>query len=591
MGRTKNKKIIALSLLLCFGFCLVAGRVSRPAGVSAGSGYVTVLSGEEIQGGQCDGAYYANGNVSFSGDTAIFSTKNGETAKLVANTAILNYGDYGVEELFRFSSKIEIAALKNAETEETGTFSVCFGMKKLAATVGATDSFELRFTYGKTGRGADAVAIGAYAYTENGTEELIRLATVVNVAYNNAFLLNLDVSSSGEVSVGLYDWASGTAIREYPAVRISGDGRGFVGFYGAGYEEVFVSRTEVTAREYFVAQNGEVTETFTHDGVSCYNKNYLYTQSNASPLTPSRVYANDGALAIENGTSVQIDTKYEYSNYEMEMDIVYFQRRAEFTEGFSLSGKTDAEISANVVRPISCWFGIAFGMSSTALLVDSTPLYAKYLLIEGVPWGHQIQRWTEYTGPRYCLYDNNGSYNLLSLQSMKVDSAGGKGLNLWDQNFENDESFTLKFTVNDGVVALYLKLTEEADYGAPQFIYDMGNTPLGYVRIFSCGAFGLPAGGPGYVMAQNMVIDNLTFRNTDANAILLEDPGFRSNLRKKTDDYGYNTSPDEADLTYGFTVTDGGKKGCASSVSGGAGLLACTIALCFVPALKGRKRK
>ena len=589
-------------LVWMFAALLLAGLIGVPGERAyAGMSAVTVVSPSDIRDGKQSGAYLASGDVTFEDNRAVFAPiADGQSQNLIAKTSVLNGVKDGLTELFHMESTVEILALKDGTRQ--GSFSVCFGMQRLSAEVGAENSVEIRFVYGQTAAGRDAISMGVYEYAEDGANSsetcnydvLKAEAPLIGLSYNNPFCLEISARTDGGLDLIFRDSPGGTVLKEYAGLSFRGTGSGFLGFYGSGFHQVRVSDTSVGAYSYYYADNVDFTETFSHDGVDCYNKNYLYSQSTAGPFSPSRVYASEGELVIENGSGVQIDTKYEYSNFELEMDITYLQRNAAFAEGFDPAGKTSEEISNHVKTPISCWFGIAFGMSSSSLGVESTPHFTKYLLFEGIPYGEKTPRWKEYATPNYVLTDNtmrstmSDPWNNLRVQSMKQNASGGRGLNLWDSSLANDEAVRLKLCMTDGKLELYLKFVTEQDYGEPQFSYDFGYTPSGYIRIFSCGSAAMPSGGPGYAMTQNLKIDNLSLKNTDYEKVSLEDPGFESNLRDKTEDYPAPEGPDEEDLSYGFTLESSG--GCGSSAAASA-LLPGMAAIGFAAASAGRKRK
>ena len=165
----------------------------------------------------------------------------------------------------------------------------------------------------------------------------------------------------------------------------------------------------------------------------------------------------------------------------------------------------------------------------------------------------------------------------------------GMGFNLWNEEFMQGRAAQVRFTVIDGVVTLYMKFAGEQDWGQPQFEYDLGYTPSGYIRIFTYGETSVTDLGLAYNSAANFKIDNFALENKDYEGVrnLIDEPPFKTNVIAATLDYEYIDRTDPEDLLSNRLENGEAEmvaSGCSSaipavSVAGAAGLMTVS-ALC-----------
>ena len=548
----KNKRIIAAAFALAAGVALCLAPVKGAQKVSAGASTVYVASSSSILGNSINGGdFFVEGNVTASNGRAIFN-KNAAESSLITKNKVRNLENYGIDTVFKFKSTL---CFKNFA--ENGSFVISFGLDDLDYRPGAENSYSIEVTY------SDALYIGAFEYREENVKTaLYRSVKFGNLLLNSDIPFNVEVKSDGTI----YATVGSTKILT-GAKKLAVTPDGFISFTSIGKNEVELTNVEITTTKYDLPENVDYFETFDNG----YNANMFYTESEASPATPSSLSVKDGALVFANTADAYISTKYMYSNFELSFDILDIFRTAKYDE----DGK--------LIAPISNWIGIQFAMDSYKANVDTK--YATWVQLGAPPDG------IDYTKP--CnrvqrLWDNKGTWNVLKETSMN-------GFNLWDEDFINGDVVNVKLTLIDGVVSLNYRFDGDIDW-TEVLSYDMGNTVSGYIRILTWGSKSLEQKGLAYNTVGNFTIDNLSIKNMDYESVknVVAAPEYKSNLRDKTPDYNYVSSADEKDLLdYKIERNDMGSdiaasaSGCSSSVSG---VLFPALAAGIVALLKKREQ-
>lgn len=547
----KNKRIIAAAFALAAGVALCLP-VKGAQKVSAGASTVYVASSSSILGNSINGGdFFVEGNVTASNGRAIFN-KNAAESSLITKNKVRNLENYGIDTVFKFKSTLCFKSFA-----ENGSFVISFGLDDLDYRPGAGNSYSIEITY------SDALYIGAFEYREENVKTaLYRSVKFGNLLLNSDIPFNVEVKSNGTI----YATVGSTKILT-GAKRLAVTPDGFISFTSIGKNEVELTNVEITTTKYDLPENVDYFETFDNG----YNANMFYTESEASPATPSSLSVKDGALVFANTADAYISTKYMYSNFELSFDILDIFRTAKYDE----DGK--------LIAPISNWIGIQFAMDSYKANVDTK--YATWVQLGAPPDG------IDYTKP--CnrvqrLWDNKGTWNVLKATSMN-------GFNLWDEDFINGDVVNVKLTLIDGVVSLNYRFDGDIDW-TEVLSYDMGNTVSGYIRILTWGSKFLEPKGLAYNTVGNFTIDNLSIKNMDYESVknVVAAPEYKSNLRDRTPDYAYVSSADEKDLLdYKIERNDMGSdiaasaSGCSSSVSG---VLFPALAAGIVALLKKREQ-
>ncbi len=527
----KNKRIIAAAFALAAGMALCAVPVKDALKVSAGASTVYVASSSSIQGNSISGGdFFIEGNVTASNGRAVFNSNAAESS-LVTKNKVRNLEKYGIDTVFNFKSTL---CFKNFA--EGGSFVISFGLDDLDYRPGAANSYSIEVTYN------GALYIGVFEYRE----ENVKTALYRSVKFGN-LLLNSDIPFEAEVkSDGAIYATVGTTKILSGAKRLAVSPDGFISFTSTGKNEIELTDVEITTTKYDLPENVDYTETFDNG----YNANMFYSESEASPATPSSLSVKDGALVFANTADAYISTKYMYSNFELTFDILDIFRTAKYDE----EGK--------LIAPISSWIGIQFGMDSYRANIDTR--YATWLQIGQMPDDYDYTK--EDPNIRYVLWDNNGTWN--ELQNIPMSS-----FNFWDEDVVSGDIVNVKLSVIDGVLTFSASLDGDIDW-VEVLSYDMGNVKSGYVRILTWGSKSLDSRGLAYNRIGNFTIDNLSIKNMDYAAAknVVDAPEYKSNLRERTSDYAYVSSADEKDLLDSKIERNdmGGSaaSGCSSSISG-----------------------
>ncbi len=549
----KNKRIIAAAFALAAGVALCLAPVKGAQKVSAGASTVYVASSSSILGNSINGGdFFKEGNVTASNGRAIFN-KNAAESSLITKNKVRNLENYGIDTVFKFKSTLCFKSFA-----ENGSFVMSFGLDDLDYRPGAGNSYSIEITY------SDALYIGAFEYREENVKSaLYRSVKFGNLLLNSDIPFNVEVKSDGTI----YATVGSTKILT-GAKRLAVTPDGFISFTSIGKNEVELTNVEITTTKYDLPENVDYLETFDNG----YNANMFYTESEASPATPSSLSVKDGALVFANTADAYISTKYMYSNFELSFDILDIFRTAKYDE----DGK--------LIAPISSWIGIQFAMDSYRANIDTK--YATFLQIGQMPDDYNYTK--EDPNIRYVLWANNGSWNALLTPSMS-------GFNFWDEDFVSGDVVNVKLTVIDGVLKFSARLDGDIDW-TEIISYDMGNVKTGYIRIMTWGGKSLDPRGLAYNRIGNFTIDNLSIKNMDYESVknVVAAPEYKSNLRDKTPDYNYVSSADEKDLLgYKIERNDMGSdiaasaSGCSSSVSG---VLFPALAAGIVALLKKREQ-
>ena len=554
MGSMK-KTAIFLSVLLAAVLAAGSG-----IAVSAGQSESYVVTETSVSDGHINtGTFRVHGDVTAEGSTILFNGGESES-DLIAAGRVDNFAEYGVEDLF-------IASLDLTFTDmaEGGKFSILFGMESLRTGIGDAGTIQLLFEE-EGGR----IFFTAYEYL---ADDVFRILydrrQVSGLAEGDTAALELFVNTQKQVTFIV----DGDTLLDETQLR-SNDGAGFVGLFSEGTNKLSVQNYSITAYTYDTPENPDYLETFDNDA---YNANMFYSESKASPLSPSYLTAEDGQLVFSNTAGAFFSTRYQYSNFVLEFDITDLQRTAEKDAG------------GNITALISGWFGIGFGCDDYNEIADTTVQQGSWLQFEGTQDG--ADHTVPCASPRYILYDNDfastGKYNPLVAQGMKF--------NPWSSEAEG-KIINVRFSVLDGIVSLYLKYEGES-WGTPELTYDMGYTPSGYVRIFQWGETGTRTEGIAYNQIGNFAIDNFSISNADYEDVKqsIEAPEFKTNVIANTPDFDYDTKPDAGDLIgdrleNGDPVRVGEGGGCSSVLFGGSAAGAAVLAAAAAFGLR-RKRK
>lgn len=556
----KKYKLLIAAAAVAVG---VAGAGLLPNAVTAkaGSSEVYIASSTSIDDTSINsGDFLTTGKVAAENGKAKFNTLS-EKEKLTTKTKAFNLKEYGVTTLLDFSSTLNFSSFA-----EDGNFSMAFGLNNLKNETGAEDSFAVKVNYDSASK---KFSIGVSEYTKDGEISVYASTVIGAIKINRDVTFKVFVDTDCNLTVSVLPTGASSETELVSGYGLNVNPEGYISYISSGRNEITLSDPQILVYEYDAPETIDYTETFDKNG---YNSNVFYSASTASPITPSSLSVENGALRFKNTAAAYISTRYKYSNFELSFDITDMARTATFDD------------NGNVVSLINSWFGIAFGVNSIDEAPDTTTRYSTWLQLGRVVPG--VENFVKPANVHYLLWDNNGNWNNVTDPQYMTD------FNPWSTKYDG-EVINVKFAVTDGLVELFMKIDGDPDWGEPYFTYDFGKVKTGYVRIFTAGNTGIETKGIEYNDVGNFTIDNLSIKDTDhENAkTLLPTPEYKSNLWRKTPDYDYKTKPDDKDLI-GNKISSGdmngssAKSGCASSV----GLSLPLIALAAIPFIKRKKK-
>ena len=442
----KNKIVRCFAMLL--SAILITGTFSVLQ-VSAGTSE-SVLDASTIQN-DLDEALWNNptGEVIAKNGAVLFPANSTNEARLITRrSANLNEG---LETLVGVKANLQFKKLPKGKK-----FVVAFGLGNAESMLGEPGNIEIAFE--KKG----SLTATVTAYTKDGEAERILAET----GCGSASGATVDAQISTDKKLKLL--VNGKVLCN---TTIPEDGEGRVGFLQTGSCQVTISDVEIHLYKYDAPENCNISEDFES---GTYNANLLSSQEvhAAWADAPARAciedYERNKVYMLYNVGATYIGTMHKYSNFEMSFDVPYLTRVQEEDE----DGK--------LVRYKSDAIGVAFG--------NAGPDFET--------WGFQS------TGDMILFSQDS------SISSYKSGhNAKDENYLFFDQNCT--KGFSIKVTVIDTIVTVYLKWMDETEFKQVNS-YKLGNeTPTGYIQIWTTGT-------------GNFAIDNLNIVNKDFKPNLVE---------------------------------------------------------------------
>ena len=539
----------------------LGGGVMDSVRASAGSSQVYIASQVSLgEQGINTGDFIVEGGVFGQSKKAFFNQeKCVDGAKLIAKGKVNNMMQYGIKMLFDSKTNVCINDLPVG-----AKISFVYGMNSLSHGSGSKDSFEVALSKDEA-TGRIWLELNQYI-TEGQVTQISRmLLTEDSVRAGKDFTVSAYTNTDNCLTLTV---GKTSVVERYP---LSVDATGYIGVIAYANEsdvcaDFTLSDVNITAYKYELAETIDCSENFNNGE---YNTNYFYSKSTAGAMSPSALFVKDGALCFQNTADAFISTQYTYSNFELSFDLLDLSRTAEYDE------------NGNLVRVISNWFGIAFGVDTINKTAGETVQTESWLHFDGIPMdvgGVPVDHTEYWLSPRYVLYSNWTPLDVTSMEDF----------NVWNPQFDN-QVINVKFSVTDGVVELWMKTSAEKEYKAC-YSYDIGYSKTGYVRLFTYGEANVPEQGMSHATIGNFTIDNLAIKNTDfeAERKTLEDPGYKSNVQDRTEDFDYTTTVDDNDLLGNKISAQEAESGCSGSLVATSGAVGIVGALAI--ALKRRKK-
>lgn len=516
----KRTKSILLSAALTAGMILPCF-ASTAIDANAGSTKAYITNTSSVNNDSINtGDFFVNGKVYAKDSKMVFDEKCSLKASVVSKAQVKNLKEYGLTDMFTLNATFNISHIA-----ENGKVAVAFGLKN-SNSLGENESAEIAFTYD------DGLYLEVNEYQNGSAQVFVARQKYSLSSLNTDIKMTLKVESNGKIYLSFV--CNQNEIKVLSGRPLHIDAQGSVGVFSVSSESgknVFtVADMETLA---YIYETPLTVESYLETFDNGYNANMFYSESSASPLKPSRIAVKDGKLEFRNVATGYFTTKEVFSNFELTFEVTDFGRKAEYDK------------DGNVTQLVSSWFMIGFGVDNYNDPA-SEKIQATFLQFDYIPM-NSAEREIDHENPtesmlnkRYVLY-NNGT---------AVHTAPMGDKNLWNEEYAAGKTVNVKLVVEDGVISLYHKLEDEAEYGDPQYSYDLGITQTGYVRFFTYGDTAIPSSGMKTIASFNMTIDNLKIRNLDHPNVMQVKaaPVYKSNALHFSEDYVYTTVTDDNDL-------------------------------------------
>ena len=387
------------------------------------------------------------------------------------------------EEFATASLKLQLKSMP-----ENGEFILGFGLSSVESFSKEAGQIEVAFINNQ------GLKLDVRCYDEAAKETIIVQGKGANFSLGSE--ANIDISIKNNETITIL--VNGrTVINE----KLSFLPEGNVGFFQTGECEAEVQELRISSYRYDRPENVNFVEKFDNDS---YNTNTLFTKSSRSAYVPCTMsvedYEGDFVMYYENSGAAQIGTMYKYSNFELTFDVPYLLR------------KNIEDENENILSEKSMWFGVSFGDE----------------LVENSDDGYIYS-------PELLYFDRDSI--------VKAYAQGGAPVAKSDKYpfFAEDETrgFSVKILVVDAHVSIGMKwLDEEKFTTIGEYDTVDGQTPLGYVHIWTCG----PA---------TFAIDNIEMKNLDAEPNLVE-VDYKTSKFEVPADYKYQ----EEEMIFRDTIED-----------------------------------
>ncbi len=475
--------------------------------VSAGSSKRYAFNTNTVVDGRINtGDLRVSGAVSGVDSSLLFNE-----GKAIAKMRINNYKGADIEKIYQADFRVELSSFA-----DKGAFRICSGLPSISSS--STDKGALSFNIEKK---VGTLFFSVYeSYGDGMKNELLAPVEVSGLEEGAKADFSISAYSQGKVTVAI----NGKKIVDSASFLESGTG--YFGFFSEGQNSVKLSNAVVYGYTYNAPENvPSYTESFDRQA-GCYNANYFYTASDASPVTPSYLSVDKdvGALHFSNVSNAHITTKYMYSNFEMEFNIPQMRKTATFDE------------DGNVISPITTGFGVGWGIEDPMSTAGQTWANSTWIHFENIRIDSTVDHTVENSTPMIRLYSATSCY---------ASSALTKNF------FSSKEKRVpyLKVSLVNGDLNVYVRYEGESSYGDPVFNYDLGETAEGYLRVLTLGDTSVPAKGIGYASISNFSIDDLHIENLDAASYRQETSvDYRGNSVAGASNFDYDTQTDDSDL-------------------------------------------
>ena len=464
MKRNKIGKVFSLLLVTAI---LSAGISAMP--VEAGSSDIIIDATTYSE--EFDNSVWNNpdSDLTISNGAIVFDNSSTDATRLITKTAVKSTAE--VDEVVK-----AVATMQFTQLPENQKFAVALGVQRIESMQGEPGNVEITFA---NNGGLTASVI---YYNEDGDATVLAAAKKCG-SITSKITLEASVTANQKLSVKIND----TQLFHID-IPVSGEGR--IGFLQTGSCGLKLSNVKIISHLYDAPENSNIFEDFEK---GCFNANLISSKMRGASYVcwPSgtSISEHDGSQVFKynNAGECYIATKYKYSNFEMTFDIPYLQRDNILDE------------NGNLVTARSNQFGISYGGEASDF--D----YAGYTdAVTDVIWFTSNSRITSMK-----------SGNMVDLSSL--------GYPIYAK--ECDKGFSVKITMTNSVVKVFMKWLDEKEYKEVFTSQLSTKTPTGYLHLWTVGP-------------TNMAIDNFKVKNTDKNPNLVA-VDYKSSVIEGPGDYEY----------------------------------------------------
>ena len=516
----KKKAVFFLSGLLSLtSLGAILAIEGAPSSVSAGSSIRYAISENSVSEGRIN-----TGDIRASGEVnGLDSSIRFGEGKAIAKMRINNYKDAGLRYVYRSSFDLKLTSL-----ETDGAFRIVSGLPGISSPYNEKGvlSFDIEKTVGN-------IFLSVTEHYGNDLKTtLLEKQQIKGLEEGKEASFSIDVETKGALTFAIN---GNSLLKEAPLLE---SGTGYFGFISEGNNDILLSSCVTYGYTYNAPENvPSYLETFDKE-VGSYNADYFYSASDASPVSPSYLAVDKdvGALHFSNVSNGHITTRYMYSNFSMEFEIPQIRKEAKYDENGTL------------LAPITTGFGIGWGIEAPLSAAGQTWANSTWVQFENISINSALDHTVPSKNPRLILYKATKALHLENLSK-----------NFFSPNEKRVP--TIKLSLVDGVLDIYVRYEDETSYGSSIFHFDLGETAEGYLRILTLGDASLPATGLKNASITDFSIDNLAIENLDAPSYRQETVvGYRPNGISGGENYHYETVTDDSDLIGNKLSTKNQKK-------------------------------
>lgn len=402
------------------------------------------------------------GDVLIKDKKIVFAEDNSDYARFITKTAAKKDDSFDV--LVELSGEM---ILKQLPKEKS--FILAFGLTSIESVQGDAGNIEVTFI------NDGGIKMSLSVYDESGNKTEIVKPTACGVRMNQATDVKGVISTDGTIHMAVNG-------REIFAEKLPVSGEGCVGLMQTGGCEVEIAKVRVVQYGYDRPENSNVEETFDNGtmDISLLTAKLLGSGDCYPAEQIIEEYQGNPVMMFRNAGLAYMATVYKYSNFELTFDVPYLQSEAEYNEDGSVESVETKDIVVSYGGEQASWEDVGWKLVADSIVVTDGRVYS----------------------------NNHPDRDAVDLE----------------QNpFMENNAFSLKISVVDGVVTVGMKNMEEDKFRTILNYSTDNGTPSGYIHIWTS-------------TSANFAIDNIKITNLDENPNLIETE-FKSGKFDVPEDY------------------------------------------------------